>query len=94
MDVIVDCVFLSENIHPIHTIIGGIFKRILPSGCELIKDKACGGSQRIPLFYVEEKSRETEFCNVDLLVISKDRIKSLLRLKRQRLSQLRYVENS
>jgi hypothetical protein len=39
--------------------------------------RACGGNQRIPLFYDREKSRETEYCNVDLLVLKENKIKAI-----------------
>lgn len=61
--------------HPIHEIIGKMFDGILPSGCELRKDKACGGDQRTPLFYSAKKSRTTELCNVDMLVLKDGKVK-------------------
>ena len=52
-----------------HEKVGDIFEEALHERpyCSLIRDKACGGEQRIPLFYGAQKSRETEYCNVDLL---------------------------
>jgi hypothetical protein len=43
--------------------------------------RACGGNQRIPLFYDREKSRETEYCNVDLLVLKENKIKAIIEIE-------------
>lgn len=66
-----------------HRIIGDIFKRALLDSphCRLIRDKACGGEQRIPLFYNSEKSRETEYCNVDLLVLKENKIRMIVEIE-------------
>jgi hypothetical protein len=46
-----------------------------------MKDEACGGDQRIPLFYDTKKSRETEYCNVDLLVLKENKIKAIIEIE-------------
>lgn len=67
--------------HPLHEIIGeSINDEILP-GCKVIKDPACGGRQHIPLFCSEKKSRETEYCNVDLLITKDNKIKVIIEIE-------------
>lgn len=69
------------KMHPLHEIIGKEIEQNLPSGCVLIKDKACGGDQRIPLFYMQRKSRDTEYCNVDLIVLKENRIRIIIEIE-------------
>jgi len=61
--------------------IGDIFEDSLPPHYSLIRDKACGGKQRIPLFCVAEKSRTTEYCNVDLLVLRGNKIRIIVEIE-------------
>jgi len=72
---------MSKKVHPMHKEIGDILERNLPQDCRLIRDQACGGNQRIPLFYTEEKSRETEYCNVDLLVLKENKIRLIVEIE-------------
>ncbi len=62
-----------------HDDIGAIFNNHYKS-CEVIKDKACGGKQNIPLFCSDLKSNETEFANVDLLLIRNGKIKIIIEI--------------
>lgn len=71
---------MGRKIHPLHKIIADEIERILPPR-SLIRDEACGGDRRIPLFYSEKKSRETEYCNVDLLVLSGNKIKAIVEIE-------------
>ncbi|MBE0513137.1 hypothetical protein IBX38_08820 [Candidatus Bathyarchaeota archaeon] len=64
-----------------HETIGDIFEDFLPPHCSLIRDKACGGKQRIPLFCSAEKSRATEYCNVDLLVLKGNKIRIIVEIE-------------
>jgi len=64
-----------------HETIGDIFQEALPPGHSLIRDKACGGEQRIPLFYTTKKSRATEYCNVDLLILKNNKIKIIVEIE-------------
>ena len=43
--------------HPLHVKVSDVVKKALPLSCKLIRDKACGGNQRILLFLLKEKSR-------------------------------------
>jgi hypothetical protein len=47
----------------------------------LIRDKACGGNQWIPLFLSDAKSRKTELCNVDLLVLKDNKIRLIVEIE-------------
>lgn len=64
--------------HPLHKKIGEWFvnKYKHESDVVIIKDSACGGKQRIPLFIGkdEDKSRAANMCNVDLLIIRNNKI--------------------
>jgi hypothetical protein len=72
---------MSQKPHSTHETIGDILERSLPLNYTLIKDVACGGRQRIPLFCTAEKSRETEYCNVDLLVLKGGEIKMIVEIE-------------
>lgn len=67
----------------IHRKIGDIFKKEIPNytSCSLLTDHACGGKQRIPLFYEANKARATEYCNVDLIVLKENKIKIIVEIE-------------
>jgi hypothetical protein len=67
-------------VHPLHKEIADQLENILPPH-SLVKDEACGGDQRIPLFYDKEKSRATEYCNVDMLVLKENRVRALIEIE-------------
>jgi len=71
---------MSRKIHPLHKIIADEIERALPPYC-LIRDEACGGDHRIPLFYGKKKSRKTEYCNVDLLILVGNRIRAIVEIE-------------
>lgn len=72
---------MSDSLHSIHEEIAEIFNVALSSNYILIKDEACGGKQHIPLFYTAKKSRETEYCNVDLIVLKEKKIKIIVEIE-------------
>jgi len=61
--------------------VGNLFEDSISSDCQLIRDDACGGNQHIPLFFSENKSRGTEYCDVDLLVLKNGRIKIIIEIE-------------
>ena len=67
----------------LHKKIGDIISYLLKDskGFILLKDQACGGNQHIPLFCTPVKSRETEYCNVDLMVLKGNKIKVILEIE-------------
>ena len=71
---------MSENVHPLHWVIGDLFENNLSSSYKLVKDEACGGNQNIPLFCSNEKSNATEYCNVDLLAIKGSTIRIIVEI--------------
>jgi len=71
---------MARKVHPLHKEIADKLESIFPPN-SLVKDEACGGNQRIPLFYDKEKSRETEYCNVDLLVLKENKIKAIIEIE-------------
>lgn len=72
---------MDEKSHSMHKTVGHFLERGLSRNYELIKDMACGGNQRIPLFYASEKSRVTELCKVDLLVLKDDKIRMIVEIE-------------
>ena len=71
---------MSRSIHPLHKAIADKIGSVLPLN-SLIRDEACGGDQRIPLFDDEKKSRETEYCNVDLLILKDNKVKIIVEIE-------------
>ena len=71
---------MTRKIHPLHKRIADEIESVLPPH-SLIKDEACGGDQRIPLFYDRKKSRKTEYCNIDLLVLKENKIKAIIEIE-------------
>ncbi|MGR3293179.1 MAG: hypothetical protein ACUZ9M_04075 [Candidatus Scalindua sp.] len=47
----------------------------------LILDPACGGSQNIPLFLNDDRSNETEICNVDAAIIKDGKVKVIIEIE-------------
>lgn len=65
--------------HPLHMKIG---KRISQSfRNKVLMDPACGLGHRLPLFCSDEKSRETEFCNVDILILKDTNVKVIMEIE-------------
>jgi len=48
---------------------------------EVLLDPACGVGHRLPLFCSDEKSRETEFCNVDILILKGRNVKVIMEIE-------------
>ena len=67
--------------HPLHKAIGDMFTGGLLPGYEILKDPACGGEQNIPLFCSEEKSNQTKYCDVDLLIVKSNKIKVIIEIE-------------
>ncbi len=74
---------MSKDDNLIHKKVGELFKKAIPSNSEftLLLDSACGGNQRIPLFCNSKKSRQTEFCSVDLLILKRNKIKAIVEIE-------------
>ena len=74
--------FLSEKMeHPLHIKVGELINDSIFPEAKVIKDPACGGNQRIPLFCSDRRSRETEYCNVDLLITVDSKIKVIVEIE-------------
>ena len=72
---------VNKNRHPLHKVIGDIVRESEFPDCTIIKDPACGGKQNIPLFCSSVKSNQTEYCNVDLLILKDDRIRVIIEIE-------------
>lgn len=73
---------LGESLdHPLHlTVANEIVKHTSGRG-DVIRDEACGGNQHIPLFCGAERSRRTQLCKVDLLVIKSGQVHVILEIE-------------
>ncbi|MDD5732976.1 MAG: hypothetical protein PHT64_04175, partial [Bacteroidales bacterium] len=69
------------NSHELHNKIGEHLKKVNFKNVKLLIDPACGGSQNIPLFLNERKSRETKICNVDFMILKNERIKIIIEIE-------------
>ena len=67
--------------HPLHKAVGECIDSHKFPNCKIIKDPACGGQQNVPLFCSKDKSNETEYYNVDLLVLKDNRIQTIIEIE-------------
>jgi hypothetical protein len=67
--------------HPLHEVISRLAAEVMPSDCTLVKDPACVGNQRIPLFCADQRSLATKYCDVDLLVLRNNRIRLIVEIE-------------
>ena len=67
----------------IHKKVGRAFQELVSKypNLTLLQDPACDGRQHIPLFCNPVKSRENEFCNVDMMVLKQDRIRLIIEIE-------------
>ena len=66
--------------HPLHEVIADLIATKLPPEIDLIRDPACIGTQRIPLFQCAERSRATWLCDVDCLLVINGRIRAIIEI--------------
>ena len=71
----------GRRLHELHVAIGDLIEDSLGESAQLVRDQACGGNQQIPLFCSDKKSRRTEYCNVDLLVIQDGKIRVIVEIE-------------
>lgn len=67
--------------HQLHKTIGKIIKANFSEKFSVILDQACGGKQNIPLFTSKKKSRITEICDVDILILKNGKIKVIFEIE-------------
>ncbi len=67
--------------HPLHKVVSDAITEANLPDCTVVKEPACGGNQRIPLFCSAENSRHTEYCNVDMLVLASNRVKVIVEIE-------------
>jgi hypothetical protein len=72
---------MSRITHLEHVVVADAIEKALPPEYRLIRDEACGGNQHIPPFCNDERSRRTEFCNVDLLILREDKINTIVEIE-------------
>ena len=66
--------------HPLHQAIAKCLEDKL-SSCEIIIGEDCGGNQKIPLYCTEEKSHETQYCQVDILILENNQIRVIIEIE-------------
>jgi len=64
--------------HPLHEAIGKIASEKF--GSDALLDSACGGQEHLPFFCCDKKSREIQFCNVDLLVLKDGEVNVIIEI--------------
>lgn len=67
--------------HQLHEAIGKIIDESVLPGCRILKDPACGGKHNIPLFSSSNKTRETEYCDVDIMIIKFNKIRVIIEIE-------------
>ena len=75
--------FIKEKkmTHQLHKLIGTIIRDNFSEDFKVILDQACGGRQNIPLFFYNKKSRETEVCDVDILIMKNRKVKVIFEIE-------------
>ena len=68
---------VKKTNHPLHDKLGNELKQI-PG---VILDTACGGNHALPLFCDEKKCAETEFCDVDALIVKDGKVKVIIEIE-------------
>jgi hypothetical protein len=61
--------------------IGSIINKDTIPGCEILKDSACGGEERVTLFCRKMKHDETEYCEVDILISKGNEIRVIIEIE-------------
>ena len=76
---------LKEGImdHVLHEKLGKTIMNSLSgeSGYKVMLDKACGGQWTLPLFMSEVKRRDTEICDVDILIAQDGKVKAIIEIE-------------
>lgn len=67
--------------HLLHKKIGNVLKKVDYGACELVLDPACGGDQNIPLFVEKSKSNQTQYCNVDALILNNGHARGIIEIE-------------
>lgn len=67
--------------HPLHVAIAKEVARCIPKYTTIQADKACGGKKFLPLFSSDRRSRDTQLCKVDLMVLKNNTIKVILEVE-------------
>jgi hypothetical protein len=68
--------------HPLHLAIGQFLYTLnLPQQTQLLLAPECGGSHNLPLFSSIQKGNDTEFCNVDALIIQNNTVSVIIEIE-------------
>lgn len=68
--------------HPLHLVIGQFLSTLnLSQETEFLLAPECGGSHNLPLFSSSQKGNDTEFCNVDALIIQNNSVSVILEIE-------------
>lgn len=74
---------MPKEANIVHKKVGRAFQEFVSKYPNLIllQDPACEGKQHIPLFCNPVKSKENEFCNVDMMVLKNDKIRLIIEIE-------------
>jgi len=67
--------------HLLHISVANEIEPVVRGLGQFLKDKACGGNLQIPLFLEKDRSRQTQICKVDLLVLGSDGAKVIVEIE-------------
>jgi hypothetical protein len=67
--------------HALHIAVADEIQKHLADPYKLFKDTACDGSQHLSLFVGKRKARDTHMCDVDLLIVSEDRVRVIIEIE-------------
>ena len=69
--------------HVLHEKLGKSISESFSSepGYKVMLDKACGGHRTLPLFMSKVKRRDTEICDVDILVVKDGKVKAIIEIE-------------
>jgi hypothetical protein len=66
--------------HELHRLVGKLISEAELSG-DVLADPACAGRHRLLLFCNFDRSRETELCNVDMLILKSNTIRVIVEIE-------------
>lgn len=70
----------NSKVRALHKFVGDCVEQNIPNDCKVVKDKACGGNQSVPLFCKDHKSSSTEYCDVKILIVKDDEIRVIIEI--------------
>lgn len=74
--------FGSDQMSKLHSIVGSCLQQFSDRpGVDIILGSDCGGHERVPLFTTPKKSRETNLCWVDAIILLHNRVHIIVEIE-------------